>query len=536
VERMTVPELLALRARERDGQLFVACGEHRRTYREAVERADRLARGLSSLGVTAGDRVALLVPNRIERIDLFFGCARLGAVQVPINTFLKGEFLRYQVADSGAETAVVDGPGLAALAPVLADLPRLKRIILLDDAGAGSPLPTVELIPFGEIAAGTTAAGELSRPAPDDLAAIAYTSGTTGLPKGCLLNQGYYVHIGAVWQAANELQAGDVIYTAFPLFHLSGQALALMAALHRGATVVFEPEFSASRFMETAAAVGATVVMGVGAMAHAILATPPSGADTAHRVRLASWIPLPEAKQLEFESRFQVPVTAEGYGQTECAPVTFSRPSGERRRTSAGTAAPWLDVRVVDGDDVEVAPGETGEIVVRPREPDSLFCGYWGRPDDTLVTFRNLWHHTGDYGRMDAEGYLTFVDRKKDALRRRGENVSSMELEAAIVRHPDIAEVAVHAVPSDATEDDIKACVVPGGSAELTPEALFDFFAATLPYFAVPRYVEVVPALPKNALGRVLKHELRAAGVTPATWDFEHLGLSVDRERRRGGV
>jgi carnitine-CoA ligase len=536
VERMTVPELLNLKGRERDSRLFVACGDHRRTYREAAEVAERLARGLRSLGVTAGDRVALLAPNRIERIDLFFGCARLGAVQVPINPFLKGEFLRYQVDDCGAETAVVDGPGLAALEPLLGELPRLKRVILLDDPGTTSPPPSAELIPFEEIAGAATTAGELPQPAPDDLAAISYTSGTTGLPKGCLLNQGYYVHIGAVWQAANELQAGDVIYTAFPLFHLSGQALALMAALHRGATVVFEPEFSATRFMGTAAAVGATVVMGVGAMAHAILASPPSPADTAHRVRLASWIPLPEARQLEFENRFQVPVSAEGYGQTECAPVTFSRPSGPRRRTTAGTAAPWLDVRVVDDDDVEVAPGKTGEIVVRPREPDSLFCGYWGRPEETLATFRNLWHHTGDYGRMDADGYLTFVDRKKDALRRRGENVSSMELEAAIVRHPNIAEVAVHAVPSDATEDDIKACVVTDGSAALTAEAMFAFFAETLPYFAVPRYVEIVPALPKNALGRVLKHELRTTGVTPGTWDFEELGLSVDRDRRRGGA
>jgi crotonobetaine/carnitine-CoA ligase len=151
-------------------------------------------------------------------------------------------------------------------------------------------------------------------------------------------------------------------------------------------------------------------------------------------------------------------------------------------------------------------------------------------------TFRNLWHHTGDYGRMDADGFVTFVDRKKDALRRRGENVSSMELEAVILRHPGIAEVAVHAVESAATEDDIKACVVPRpDQAELTPDELFEFFSGELPYFAVPRYVELVPELPRNAVGRVLKHELRARGVTPATWDFDKLGLAVGRDRRRGG-
>jgi len=191
---------------------------------------------------------------------------------------------------------------------------------------------------------------------------------------------------------------------------------------------------------------------------------------------------------------------------------------------------------MVDDDDVEVPTGAVGEIVVRPLEPDCLFCGYWGRDEETLHTFRNLWHHTGDYGRMDADGFVTFVDRKKDALRRRGENVSSMELEAAILAHPRIAEVAVHAVESAATEDDIKACVVPqGGQAELTPDELFGFCSEQLPYFAVPRYVELMPELPKNALGRVLKHELRARGVTPATWDFDKLGLTVGRDRRRGG-
>ncbi|HET9770287.1 MAG TPA: AMP-binding protein, partial [Acidimicrobiia bacterium] len=521
------------------------CGEDRRTYKEAAATAATLAGALAAAGVDPGDRVAFLVPNRMERIDLFFACARLGAVQVPLNTFLKGEFLRYQLADSGAATAVVDGPGLAAVAPLLPELPGLRRLIVLyDDAGDG-PAPAVpagvEVIRFAELdAPGRTTSPsdqpELPRPEPSDLAAIVYTSGTTGPSKGCRINQGYYVHIGAAWQAALELRADDVYFTAFPLFHLSGQALALMATLHRGATLILEPAFSASTFMERAGSVGATVVMGVGAMAQAVLATPPSPSDRAHSVRLCSWIPLPEARQLEFEERFGTAVSAEGYGQTECAPVTFSPASGERRRATAGRPAPWLDVRIVDEDDVEVASGEVGEIVVRPLEPDSLFSGYWGRDAETVATFRNLWHHTGDYGRMDAEGFVTFVDRKKDALRRRGENVSSMELEAAILRHPRVTEVAVHAVESEATEDDIKACVVAApGEAEVTPGELFGFFAEHLPYFAVPRYVELVPELPKNALGRVLKHELRARGVTPATWDFEKLGLTVERDRRRGG-
>jgi crotonobetaine/carnitine-CoA ligase len=523
--RRSVAEVLAQRAADQPGKLLVSCGGAERTYGEMVAVAEERAGALAALGVAPGDRVALLTANRIEMVELFFGCARLGAVQVPINTFLKGEFLRYQLADCGAETVVVDGPGLAAVTPLLGHLPSVRRIVTLDDGD-----PDVGTIPYREL---VTGAVDLPVPRPDDLASIIYTSGTTGLPKGCLITQGYFVHIGDAWRGACDLSPEDVVFTAFPLFHLSGQALALMACLTGGLSLVIEPAFSATAFMPRAREVGATVTMGVGAMALAVLATPPSPDERDHRIRYSMWIPLPPAKQLELEERFGAPVNAEGFGQTECAPVTFNRLTGKRRRETAGLPAPWLDVRIVDDDDLEVPRGEIGEIVVRPLQPDSLFSGYWGRPEETLQTFRNLWHHTGDYGRMDGEGFVSFVDRKKDALRRRGENVSSMELEQAILRHPKVAEVAVHAVPSAATEDDIKACIVLAPDAETTAEELFAHFEKELPYFAVPRYVEVLPALPKNAIGRVLKHALRSTGVTPATWDLEALGLTVARDARR---
>lgn len=524
--RRSVPEVLAERAAGRPGQLLVSCGGAERTYGEMAAVAGQRSGGLASVGVAPGDRVALLSANRVEMVELFFACARLGAVQVPINTFLKGEFLRYQLADCGAETVVVDGPGLAAVAPLLEQLPAVRRIVTLDGGDAGA----VDVIAYDQL---TGVPHDLPVPRPDDLSSIIYTSGTTGLPKGCLITQGYFVHIGDAWRGACDLTPEDVVFTAFPFFHLSGQALALMACLTGGLSLYLEPAFSAAGFMPRAREVGATVTMGVGAMALAVLATPPAPDERDHRIRYSMWIPLPPAKQLELEERFGAPVNAEGYGQTECAPVTFNRLSGRRRRETAGRPAPWLDVRIVDEDDVEVPRGEIGEIVVRPLEPDSLFSGYWGRAEETLQTFRNLWHHTGDYGRMDDEGFVSFVDRKKDALRRRGENVSSMELEQAILRHPKVAEVAVHAVPSAATEDDIKACIVLLPDVETTADELFAHFEKELPYFAVPRYVELVPALPKNAVGRVLKHELRSTGVTPATWDLEALGLTVARDARR---
>jgi crotonobetaine/carnitine-CoA ligase len=268
-------------------------------------------------------------------------------------------------------------------------------------------------------------------------------------------------------------------------------------------------------------------------MAHALAARPPSDADRDHSLRFCSFTPLPSAAQEAFERRFGVEVSQLGYGQTECAPISYDTRTGVRDRDSVGRPAPWLEVRLVDDDDLPVAAGETGEIVVRPLLPDRMFDGYWGKPEATLEAFRNLWHHTGDVGRIDGQGLLHFVDRRKDAMRRRGENVSSIELEAAILRHSRIAEVAVHAVSSPATEDDIKACVVLSQGEPLAPEDLFTFFRDSLPYFAVPRYVEFLEALPRNAMGRVLKHELRARPLGPGTIDFDRLGLTISAHQRR---
>jgi carnitine-CoA ligase len=247
-------------------------------------------------------------------------------------------------------------------------------------------------------------------------------------------------------------------------------------------------------------------------------------------------IPFGVEDQRRFHERFGARVLSQLYGQTECGAIAYSALSDERDPASVGVPAPYFEVRVVDDDDGEVPAGAVGEIVVRPKVPNAMYLGYWDRPEATLESWRNLWHHTGDYGRLAEDGTLTFVDRKKDALRRRGENVSSVELERAIAAHPDVAEAAVHAVPSDLTEDDIKVCLVlePGRTAE--PAALFAFFKASLPYFAIPRYVEVLPELPKTATLRVQKHLLRERGVTAETWDLEAAGFRVAPEERRGSA
>lgn len=525
---LIVGDALREQAKSRPDKLLVWCGDDRITYADMDARSDRVAAGLTDLGVTKGDRVAFVVPNRPEMLELFFACAKIGAIQVPLNAYLKGEFLRYQLGDSQASTLVVDDAGLNASLPLIGALPDLRRLICLDEArgegidvvdygsvrSSGSPVPPVDMVP-------------------GDLMSILYTSGTTGLPKGCMMSHGYYTHSAARMEDTG-LREDDVFFTALPLFHGAASIMVTLAVVMRGASAVVEPVFSVTTVLDRLVETGATALSLVGAMGMAMLAIPPSEKDRAHRLRQAAFVPFSVEQQIAFEQRFGCPVHSEMFGQTECVPITFSHADGPRKPGTAGRPSSWLEVRLVDDDDHEVPAGEAGEIIVRPRVPHAMFSGYWNKPEATLEAWRGLWHHTGDYGRADDEGFITFVDRKKDAVRRRGENVSSMELEAAIARHPKILEAAIHAVPSEMTEDDIKACIVLEAGAEITPEELFEFFKTNLPYFAVPRYVEIIPELPRNALLRVMKHTLREKGVTENTWDLEAKGLVIDRRDRRG--
>jgi len=239
------------------------------------------------------------------------------------------------------------------------------------------------------------------------------------------------------------------------------------------------------------------------------------------------------AAQLAFEERFGIPVLTEAFGQTECFPISMAPASAERARHTLGPPTAHYELTLRGDDDNEVPPGTPGEICVRPKTPGVMYSGYWNKPEETLAAWRNLWHHTGDMARLDDAGRLVFVDRKKDALRRRGENVSSLELEAAIMAHPGVAAVAICAVPSPLGEDDIKACIVPAPDGTLEPGELFGFFKETLPYFAIPRYVQIREALPANALGRVMKHVMRSEGIPEGTWDFDALGFQVTRDERR---
>jgi carnitine-CoA ligase len=522
----TVSGRLRRRAEQDPHRDFAACGGEWRTVGEVDERARRLAAGLYALGVRPGDRIASMMVNRDEAVELFCACAALGAIQVPLNVFLKGEFLRYQLADADPRVAVVDRAACPLIAEAVAACGLTGcTIVALDPEGA-------EAVRFQDLF--TDPVQAWPDPGPDDLVSVLYTSGTTGMPKGCMISNGYFVHMPKAHMLHGWFTADDTSLCPLPLYH--GFALsALMDAVVATCRVAFDPEFKGSALISRAREIGATQIFGVGAMAAALLATPPAADDADHQVGRAIFIPLAPQVQRQLEERFRFHAICEGYGQTEVLPATMGDGSSPKdaARASAGRRLPWLDVEVVDDAGNVLPAGESGEIVVRPQEPHSMFAGYWRKERETLAAWRNLWHHTGDLGMFDTDGRLYFVDRKKDAIRRSGENVSSVELELAILKHPAIAQVAVHATPAGVREDDIKACLVLEQGMQATPEELFRFFAGALPYYAVPRYVEIIDQLPVNAVGRVLKHRLRDEWDSPGTIDLHGLGLVIDRSARR---
>lgn len=524
----TVPGLLRMWARQTPEHRFCAMDEHVFTFAEMDRRSDRVAAGLGSLGVGRGDRVAILSPNRVEILELFFALGKLGAIQVPLNSFLKGSFLKHQLAHSASVALVADADGLRAARPLMGELEHLHHVIALDgDDG----LADVATSRYGELDSHNQPPATVV--APDDVMSILFTSGTTGLPKGCVLSHGYYARCGRITADGLNLSSQDSLYSSLPLFHAGGQLLVLIAALVRGLPITIDSVFSARRFLSRAREVDATVAIGVGAMGQALMAVPPDPHDRDHRVHSMLVAPMSPDTQAQFQARFGIDPWTEFYGQTECVPLSCAPRNGDRDRGGCGYPAADLEVALLGDDGREVPDGQVGEICLRPREPFAMFDGYWNDTEQTLQAFRGLWFHTGDNGRRRPSGELEFVDRKKDSMRRRGENVSSMEVEASIMAHPAVAEVAVHAVPSRQTEDDIKACIVLAPGATIGPDELFDHFRKTIPYFAVPRYVDLLDELPKNAVGRVMKHILRERGNSTSTIDFDQLGMSVAAADRR---
>jgi crotonobetaine/carnitine-CoA ligase len=496
---------------------------------------------LGELGLAAGDRVATLIENSPEALLAWVGTVLGGRVAVPINTAYKGHYLRHQLADSGARVVIVASSLSDRVADVVDGLPELTHVVIVDDGSK----PAVDAAgSAGHVTVHTwdsLFAADDKEPTvtvrPSDLATFIYTGGTTGPSKGCMLSHNYHEalasQIGLCWQR----RADDVVWTPLPLYHFNAIATVVVGSLVSGGRGAIYRRFSVSNFWPEMNRVGATITSTLGTMAYLLAhdvdrpEMPQSGAAEANRtLRLLGAAPMPVEVDEVIRRRFGVTTFSGAYGVTEASLISWQPPGVENRPNAAGvTNDEYFDVRIFDDDDNELPRGTDGEIVVRPKRPHVMFEGYWGRPEDTVATSRNWWYHTGDIGRIDDDNYLYFVDRKADYLRRRGENISSFEVESILMSHGGLVDVVVHAVPSHLTEDDLKITATVKEGSQVDPEELFRWCVDRIPYFALPRYIEFRAELPRSPVGRVLKRQLREEGVTDSTWDAEVAGVIYEK-------
>jgi carnitine-CoA ligase len=506
----TVPRMLALQAARYGTRRLFACMGAEWTFEAAPRLAARMAGALAAAGIRAGDRVAILSPNRPEVMLTLLGCGWLGAVAVPIHTAVKLRQLRYYLDNSGARLLIGDGALLDAIEPAgMAGLP-LERIWTLDPI-AGTDLG-VDIGAF--VSDGPAIPEPVARPG--DPFAILYTSGTTGPPKGVLCPHAQFHWWGLHTAHFLELRDGDVLATTLPLFHTNAINTFFQALLTGGTHVVL-PRFSASTFWRDMAESQATVGYLLGAMVPMLLAQAPSDAEKAHSLRVILGPGVPEPQHAALFARAGVRLV-DGFGSTETNFVIGSTAS-QRVAGRIGRTAPGITAQVVDDDDVSVPDGSAGELVLRADEPQCFASGYFGMADKTVEAWRNQWVHTGDRVIRHADGTFVFVDRIKDVIRRRGENISAFEVEQVISALPEVEGVAVYPVPSDLAEDEVMAAIVLRAGAVLSAVDLFEACARDLPRHAVPRFVTFVVELPRTENGKIQKFKLRERGVTVGTID-----------------
>jgi len=520
-------ELIDDRAKRNKGKVFLRFKDQNISYDEIDRFSNRCANGFKKLGITKGDKVSIMLPNCPEFLYVWFGLAKLGAVEVPVNTFYKGEFLRHIVDQSDSKIFVIAHEFLDRLKLIENALQKVERVVVLgnlqEQEAARYKIPIMsfeELFNSPENAACITVE-------PWDPLSIIYTSGTTGLSKGAVAPHKFWIVCAEKMLTYREGGKKDIFLTFMPLYHFNAQCLTTVTTLVAEAQMVLLERFSASRFWNEVRHYGATQFNYLGGVIPFLVKQPEKPNDLDNPARIALGGGCPQAVLEVAEKRFGIKCL-EGFGMTEIG-IPIQVRANKRKPGSCGQVMDIYELKLFNDYDEEVPIGEIGEIVFRPREPFVMMQGYYNMPDKTTEAFRNLWFHTGDLAKKDKDGYYYFVDRKKDALRRRGENISSFEVERVVNFHPSVLESAAVAVPSEVGEDEVKICVVLKPDSTITPEELIRYCNDRMPYFAVPRYVEFMESLPKTPTDRVEKYKLKQAGITVHTWDREKAGVQVNK-------
>ena len=525
-------QVLAKRVARYGDKPWIVAGERSLSYREIDALSNRLARGLAGLGIGPGMTALVMLPDTLEFIVTWCALAKLGAIEVPVNTHLRGNVLAHVINDSRARWMIVHPAFLERIETVAGGIDGLEHLVLVaDEAGDEPALPRAlakRFTPHSFAAAmGASDAPLDGGPTPRDLMAVMYTSGTTGPSKGVMIT-----HIHA-WEYAHscvellEIGPDDVYSAPLPLFHIAGQWATVYAACIAGATAVLPAPFSASGFWADVRRHGTTCTFLLGAMANILYRQEPAVDDADNPLDRALVVPLlPETE--DFARRFGCRVSTT-WGSTEVNVPTRSGFDLPNAHTCGYLADDLYELRIVDENDYEVPVGVPGEAVVRAKEPWITMAGYWNDPEGTAHAWRNQWLHSGDMLMRDEAGWLYFVDRVKDAIRRRGENISSMEVEHEINAHPAVLECAVVPVEDPLAEQEVMAVIVAKQGAAIDHAELVRFLEPRMAYFMVPRYIDVIDEMPRTPTGKIRKVELRERGLTATTWDREAAGIELKR-------
>jgi carnitine-CoA ligase len=526
-EECVLPDILAARASTTPDKPAVLFPESQWTYADAAREAWRAGNALLAQRVAIGDSISVWLPAGPDVLRLLFGASSIGGVYAPLNLAAKGRYLEHTLNVAEAKMLVAHVQLAERLKGL--DLPHLETVVLVGD-GPELDLP-YRTISIEELFAGASD----ERPVPerpiepwDDLSLI-YTSGTTGPSKGVRAAHAAFWNYCHTWISPYHTEQ-DVYLQSLPMFHTAGTGITYSILLV-GGTVALISGFDAKNFWNDVRRYNATATLLIHAMVSYLLDQPPSPEDADNPLRIAYMGPL--TRVTEFSERFGLSVYT-GFGMTEVPVPIVSELNPENER-SCGHVAGDYELRLVDLHDLPVPPGTPGELVCRHPLPWTINSGYKNMPEATAEAWRNGWFHTGDQFIQDEDGSFYFLDRLKDAIRRRGENISSFEVEAEIVAHPLVREAAVVAVPNpdvhtDTEDEEVKAIVVLEADAELDPVDLVHFLAARMPRHWVPRYVEFAETLPRTESHKIKKGELRAAGITAATWDREGAGIRYKRE------
>ncbi|MBM4761830.1 ATP-dependent acyl-CoA ligase [Bacillus sp. B15-48] len=522
----TFGRIVEHRAKQQPNARFVRFANVDLTYEQLHREGNKFANVMHTLGLSKGQTCAVMMPNSPEFLATWLGLARLGVIEVPINTAYRGDLLTYILNKAECQAIVISSQWVERIAAISQDIPNLKHVIVVGEMEL-SPSQSICYHSYENLIEKASIEPVDVKITPFDPSLILFTSGTTGPSKGVVLSHRANFALAETCCDLMNYGPDDRLFTVFPLFHVNARYATILPALLAGSDVVMHERFSASKFWDICRAEQITSFTYMGSLLTMLMKQPEQSDDGDNPVRMIQGAPVPLEIYEDFEKRFNVKIT-EAYGSTEVGLAMINR-AESFRKGSCGKAVATYEVEIHDENDQPCLVGEVGEIVVRPKGPGVLFSGYYGMPEATVETWRNLWFHTGDRGRMDEDGYFYFVDRKKDVIRRRGENISSYEIERVMNTHPKVQESALVGVPSELSEEEVLAVVKLREGEELSPEELLDFCQPRMAYFAVPRYIRFVKEFPRTPSQRIEKYKLRSEGITPDTWDRELIGYKVYR-------